>query len=321
MKKSILDKFDKMIFTDYLIIFVGCVLYALSVVLFTAPNNIAPGGVIGISTMINYLFNFLPIGTLTLMLNIPIFLWGGIAIGWGYLGRSLLGSTVSSVLMDFFNILIDNDVMSPYRGDGMLVSIFGGLLCGVGLALIFYRGGSTGGTDIVSRIMHEKIPHLSMGNFVLLVDALVVSVSAFVYDNVENALYAAICIFMCSKLIDTVLYGVSRNNGKLLFIVTSKYDDVTDAILSRIDRGVTILDAQGGFQRDDKKVLLCAVRPQQVHRTNVLVHEIDPNAFVIITTANTIKGRGFHAYDEAPNPAVYLEKPDNSSDNIKSENT
>ena len=321
MKKSILDKFDKMIFTDYLIIFVGCVLYALSVVLFTAPNNIAPGGVIGISTMINYLFDFLPIGTLTLVLNIPIFLWGGIAIGWGYLGRSLLGSTVSSVLMDFFNILIDNDVMSPYRGDGMLVSIFGGLLCGIGLALIFYRGGSTGGTDIVSRIMHEKIPHLSMGNFVLLVDALVVSVSAFVYDNVENALYAAICIFMCSKLIDTVLYGVSRNNGKLLFIVTSKYDDVTDAILSRIDRGVTILDAQGGFQRDDKKVLLCAVRPQQVHRTNVLVHEIDPNAFVIITTANTIKGRGFHAYDEAPNPAVYLEKPDNSSDNIKSENT
>lgn len=321
MKKSFLDKFDKMIFTDYLIIFVGCVLYALSVVLFTAPNNIAPGGVIGISTMINYLFNFLPIGTLTLVLNIPIFLWGGIAIGWGYLGRSLLGSAVSSVLMDFFNILIDNDVMSPYRGDGMLVSIFGGLLCGIGLALIFYRGGSTGGTDIVSRIMHEKIPHLSMGNFVLLVDALVVGVSAFVYGNVENALYAAICIFMCSKLIDTVLYGVSRNNGKLLFIVTSKYDDVTDAILSRIDRGVTILDAQGGFQRDDKKVLLCAVRPQQVHRTNVLVHEIDPNAFVIITTANTIKGRGFHAYDEAPNPAVYLEKPDNSSDNIKSENT
>lgn len=307
-KKSILEKFDRMFFADYLIIFVGCILYALSVVLFTSPNNIAPGGIIGISTMINFAFPFLPIGTMTLVLNVPIFLWGGLALGWKYLGRSLLGSTVSSLLMDLFNVFVDKGYMSPYSGDGMLVAIFGGLLCGVGLALIFYRGGSTGGTDIVSRIMHEKMPHVSQGNFILLVDALVVGVSAFVYGNIENALYAAICIFMNSKLIDTVLYGMSRNNGKLLFIVTSKYDDVTEAILSKIDRGVTLLDAEGGYQRDDKKVLLCAVRPQQVHRTNVLVHEIDPNAFVIITTANTIKGRGFYSYDEAPNPAVHGDK-------------
>lgn len=309
MKRNILEKVDRMMFTDYFIILIGCILYALSVVLFTAPNNIAPGGVIGICTMINYVFDYLPIGTLNLVLNVPIFMWGGIALGWKYLGRSLLGSTLSSVLMDFFNIFIDNGYLEPYRGDGMLVSIFGGLLCGVGLALIFYRGASTGGSDIVSRIMHEKLPHVSVGNFILLVDALVVSVSAFVYGNVENALYAAICIFMNSKLIDTVLYGMSRNNGKLLFIVTSRYDEVTEAILSKIDRGVTLLDAQGGYQRDKKKVLLCAVRPQQVHRTNVLVHEVDPDAFVIITTANTIKGRGFYSYDEAPNPAVYIDKP------------
>jgi len=307
-KKNILERFDRMFFADYLIIFVGCILYALSVVLFTSPNNIAPGGVIGISTMINYAFPFLPIGTMTLVLNIPIFLWGGIALGWKYLSRSLLGSVISSVLMDFFDVLIDKDIMSAYSGDGMLVCIFGGLLCGVGLALIFYRGGSTGGTDIVSRIMHEKVPHVSMGNFILLIDAVVVASSAFVYGNIENALYAAICIFMNSKLIDTVLYGMSRNNGKLLFIITSKYDDVTDAILSKIDRGVTLLNAEGGYQRDEKRVLLCAVRPQQVHRTNVLVHEIDPNAFVIITTANTIKGRGFYSYDEAPNPPVYGDK-------------
>ena len=316
MKKNVLEKFDRMFFADYLIIFAGCVIYALSVVLFTAPNNIAPGGVIGVSTMINYTFDFLPIGTLNLMLNVPIFLWGGLALGWKYLGRSLLGSALSSVLMDVFNIVIDKGYMQPYRGDGMLVSIFGGLLCGVGLALIFYRGGSTGGTDIVSRIMHEKNPHLSMGSLILFIDAVVVSVSAFVYGNIENALYAAICIFMNSRLIDAVLYGVSRNNGKLLFIITARYDDVTEAILSKIDRGVTLLDAQGGFQRDSKKVLLCAVRPQQVHRTNVLVHEIDPDAFVIITTANAIKGRGFYSYDEAPNPAVHMEKPESFNESV-----
>lgn len=303
--KKITDKFDHMKFLDYLIIFVGCILYSLSVVVFTAPNNIAPGGVIGISTMINYLFDFLPIGTLTLILNIPLFLWGGLAIGWKYLGRSLLGSAASSVLMDYFNILIDKGYMGTYVGDGMLVAIFGGVLCGTGLALIFYRGGSTGGTDIVARIMHDKMPHMSQGNLILFIDALVVTASAFVFGNIENALYATICIFMTSKLIDTVLYGVSRNNGKLLFIITAKYDEVTDAILSKIDRGVTLLNAEGGYMRDEKRVLLVAVRPQQMHRTNVLVHAIDPDAFIVSTTANAIKGRGFYGYNETPNPPVY----------------
>lgn len=307
MKKAVSKKIRNAV-ADCLIIFVGCVLYAVSIVFFTAPNNIAPGGVIGVSTMLNYVFPFLPIGTLTLVLNIPIFLWGGFAIGWKYLGKSVACSAVSSVLMDFLDVLIDKGILTPYLGDGMLVAIFGGLLCGVGLALIFYRGGSTGGTDIVARIMHEKLPHFSQGNLILFIDALVITVSAFVYGNIENALYAAICIFMNSKLIDTVLYGMSRNNGKLLFIVTSEYEKVTDAILEKIDRGVTLLKAEGGFRRDDKRVLLVAVRPQQVHRTNVLVHEIDPNAFVINTTANAIKGRGFYAYDEAPNPRIHGKK-------------
>ena len=296
---------DKMFFADYVIMLFGCILYAASVVLFTSPNNIAPGGIIGISTMLNYLFDFLPIGTMTLVFNIPVFLWGGFALGWKYLGKSLYASIVSSLLMDFFNALIDKGFFSAYTGDGMLVSIFGGLMCGAGLALIFYRGGSTGGTDIASRILHERMPHISQGSFILLVDVVVVTISAFVYGNIENALYAIICIFVNSKVIDVVLYGMSRNNGKLLFIITSKYDEVTDAILNRIDRGVTLLDAQGGFRRDNKKVLLCALRPQQVHRTGVIVREIDPDAFVIITTATAIKGRGFYAFDKNEAPVVY----------------
>lgn len=304
-KRSGAKRADRVSFTDILIIFAGCVIYAVSVVFFTSPNNIAPGGIIGISTMINYVFDFLPLGTLTLVLNIPVFIWGGIALGWKYLTRSIVCSAVSSVLMDVLNYLIGQGIFSPYMGDGLLVSVFGGLLCGAGLALIFYRGGSTGGTDIVARIMHVKTPHISQGNFMLFVDAFVILVSAFVYGNIQNALYAIICIFVMSKAIDTILYGVSRNNGKLLFIVTSKYDEVTDTILRRVDRGVTLLKAEGGFRRDDKRVILCAVRPNQVHLTNQLVHRIDPDAFVIVTTASAIQGRGFYAYDEAPNPAVY----------------
>ncbi|MBQ4105012.1 MAG: YitT family protein [Clostridia bacterium] len=303
--KIVLNKPDKMVFMDYLIIFIGCILYAMSIALFTAPNNIAPGGIIGISTMLNYVFAFLPIGTLTLVLNIPVFLWGAFALGWRYLGKSLLCSVLSSIMIDFIDLLIARDIINYYTGDPMLVAIFGGLLCGAGLALVFYRGGSTGGTDIVSRIMHEKSPHISQANFILLIDFAVITISAFVYGNIENALYAIICIFVNSKVIDVILYGFSRNNGKLLFVVTSKYDEVTDAILSKIDRGVTLLNAEGGYRRDNKRVILCAVRPQQVHRANVLVHEIDPDAFVIITTATAIKGRGFYGYDEAPNPAVH----------------
>ncbi len=308
--KKMFSKSVKTFLVDYLFIVAGSLLYAMSVVFFTSPNNIAPGGVIGISTMLNYAFDFLPIGTLNLVLNIPLFLWGGIAVGWKYLGKTIMASAISSVLMDTINIFIDKGYLAPYTGDGMLVSIYGGILCGVGLALIFYRGASTGGTDIVARIMNEKYPHISQGNFILFIDAVVVSVSAFVYGNIENALYAAICIFMNSKLIDTVLYGMSRNNGKLLFIVTDEYDAVTAAILDKIDRGVTLLKAEGGFHRNDKRVLLCAVRPQQVHRTNVLVHEIDPNAFVMITTANAIRGRGFYGYNEKPIPRIHGNRDD-----------
>ncbi|MBQ9742854.1 MAG: YitT family protein [Ruminococcus sp.] len=290
---------------DYVVIFLGCMLYAVSIAFFTSPNNIAPGGIIGISTMINYLFDFIPLGTTTFVLNIPVFIIGFIFIGWKFLGRSLYATVISSVLIDIMDTLINNGIFSPYTGDGMLVSIFGGLLCGAGLALVFYSGGSTGGTDIISRVMHEKMPHISQGNLILGIDVCVIAISIFVYGNIENALYAIICIFVNSKVIDTALYGMSRNNGKLLFVVTSKYDEVTNAILSKIDRGVTLLRAEGGYRRDNKRVLLCAVRPHQVHHANLIVHDIDPDAFIIITTANTIKGRGFYGYDEAPNPAVH----------------
>ncbi len=290
----------KTVILDYLIIFAGSIIYAISIAVFTSPYNIAPGGIIGISTLLNYLFPFLPLGIMSFVLNIPIFIWGGKVLGWKYMTRSLVTTGISSVLIDFFALDFITELISPFVGDMemILVALFGGLLCGTGLALIFYRGSSTGGTDIVSRIMHEKLPHVSIGSFILIVDVCVVVLSAFVYGNIEAALYALICIFMSSRIIDTVLYGVSRNNGKLVFIVTAKYDDVCEVIMHKIDRGVTLIHAEGGYKRDDKRVILCALRPQQVHKASVLVKTVDPNAFIIITTANDIKGRGFPAIDD-----------------------
>ena len=295
MKKNFTAKSVRTFILDYLIIILGCFVYAISVALFSSPNDIAPGGVVGISILINHLLPMLPIGVLSLVLNIPLFIWGGIEIGWKYLSRSLSATVISSLMIDAFELEFVKNLVKPYTGNPILVCIFGGILCGAGMSLIFNRGGSTGGTDIVSRIMHKRKPHVSLGKFMLVCDAVVVAASVAVYGNIENALYAIVFIFASSKIVDVIVYGFARNNGKLLFIVTAHYDEVTELILKEIDRGVTLLNAQGGYNKDDKKVILCAVRPNQVHQTTVLVHSIDPSAFVIVTTAGTISGEGFES--------------------------
>jgi len=295
MKKKFTAKSVRTFIIDYAIIILGCFIYAVSVALFSSPNDIAPGGVMGISILINHLLPMLPIGVLSLVLNIPLFIWGGIEIGWKYLSRSLSATVISSLMIDAFEFEFIANIVKPYTGNPLLVCIFGGILCGAGMSLIFNRGGSTGGTDIVSRIMHKKKPHVSLGKFMLVCDAVVVAASIAVYGNIENALYAIVFIFASSKIVDVIVYGFARNNGKLLFIVTSHYDEVTELILKEIDRGVTLLNAQGGYNKDDKKVILCAVRPNQVHSTTVLVHSVDPSAFVIVTTAGTISGEGFES--------------------------
>ena len=295
MKKKLTAKSVRTFIFDYLIIILGCFVYAISVALFSSPNDIAPGGAVGISILINHLLPMIPIGVLSLVLNIPLFIWGGIEIGWKYLTRSLSATVISSLMIDAFELEFVKNLVKPYTGNPILVCIFGGILCGAGMSLIFNRGGSTGGTDIVSRIMHKRKPHVSLGKFMLVCDAVVVAAAVAIYGNIENALYAIVFIFASSKIVDVIVYGFARNNGKLLFIVTAHYDEVTELILKEIDRGVTLLNAQGGYNKDDKKVILCAVRPNQVHQTTVLVHSIDPSAFVIVTTAGTISGEGFES--------------------------
>ncbi|MBQ4129688.1 MAG: YitT family protein [Ruminococcus sp.] len=267
--------------------FIGSVMYAASVNTFTSPNNIAPGGLTGVGTMLNHLFD-LPIGVVILVLNIPLFIWGAIENGRKFLTKTIVATVLVSVIID---------VMAPfsykYEGDTLLAAIFGGLLSGLGLAFIFFRGGTTGGTDIVARIIHKHHPHISVGTMILIVDAVVFIAAAFVYQSIESALYAVITVFVSTKVIDTVIYGIAHDNGKLMFIITNKYEELSSEIIERIGRGVTLLDAQGAYKNESKKVLLCAVRPSQVHKTKVLVNSVDENAFIVVTTANAISGKGF----------------------------
>lgn len=277
----------KTAFIDYLIIALGSIIYAISVVSFTSPNNIAPGGMTGIATMLNYLFG-LPIGTFIFILNIPLFIWGAIENGKGFLTKSVIGTAFISIAIDTLT-----QILPVYTGDTILASVFGGILYGVGLGFIFYRGGSTGGTDIIALNIHKHMPHISTGTIILIADMLTLAMAFFVYNSLESVLYAVVAIFVSIRVIDTISYGTSRGNGKLMFIITKNYDEVSNSIMKNIERGVTLLDGEGAYSGEKKRVIMCAVRPQQVFKITSNVREVDPNAFVIVTTAGTIQGRGF----------------------------
>lgn len=283
-----LEKLFKNSITDYIIIALGASLYAASVAVFTSKNNIAPGGLTGVSTMLNYLFS-LPIGAMIFLMNIPLFLWAFFKNGRGFVVKTMTGTALVSVFIDIFQA-----VLPFYGGNIMLAAIFGGALSGLGLGLIFARGGSTGGTDIIAVSLNKRFPHISTGRLMLLSDAVVLTAAAIVYGNIESALYAGITIFVSVRVIDAVTYGTSRGNGKLIFIISDSYDVISREIIQKLGRGVTVLNGSGAYTGNSKRVLMCAARPNQVVKITKGVKIIDKNAFIVVTTANSILGEGFY---------------------------
>ncbi|MDF1496222.1 YitT family protein [Caproiciproducens sp. CPB-2] len=272
---------------DILFFVVGSLIYAVSVNVFTAPNQIAPGGVTGASTMINYLFSW-PIGMTGLLLNIPIFIWAIMEIGYKLVGKTIVATVFVSVSIDLVG-----KIVPAYTGEKMLAAIFGGIIEGIGLSLVFMRGGTTGGTDLVARLLGRRLRNLSMGKLMLCVDMMVVVASAFVYGNIESALYATITIFVSTRLIDALLYGTDTGTGKLLFIMSVKNDEIAQDILTDMDRGVTVLKSRGAYSGREGEVLLCAVRRYEVVKVKDIVRSHDHDAFMIIGDAGEISGEGF----------------------------
>ncbi len=275
------------IFKDILYFVVGSLIYAVSVNEFTAPNNIAPGGVTGISTMVNHITGW-PIGMFSLLLNIPIFIWAIVEIGYKLVGKTIIATVFVSVAIDLLQ-----KVLPAYTGDQMLAALIGGITEGIGLSLVFMRGGTTGGSDLVARLLGRRIPHLSMGKLMLGIDISVVIVSAFVYGSIESALYAVITIFVTTRLIDAILYGTDIGTGKLLFIMSVKNDEISRDILTDMDRGVTVLKSRGAYSGREGEVLLCAVRRYEVVKVKEIVRSHDKDAFMIVGDAGEISGEGF----------------------------
>lgn len=266
----------------YVQIGLGCILGGVAYPLFLVPNNIAPGGLSGLAMILNYLFAW-PVGMTSLVMNIPLFLIGYKAMGRVFAFRSL----VATVL---FSIIIDVAQLAPMTLDPLLGTLYGGVLLGAGLGLILRGGATTGGTDMIARMVHSKLPFITVGAFLLMIDCLVVILAGVVMGTSEG-LYALISIFASSKVIDMVLAGFSSN--KACFIITDRWEGVTEHILHDMDRGVTQLTARGAYSGQERPVVLCVTSPQEVARLKDIVREEDEKAFMFVTDAHEALGEGF----------------------------
>ena len=265
----------------------GSIIFAASVNIFTAPSGIAPGGMTGIATMVNYLTG-LPIGSVILVLNIPLFIWGLRQRGMRAMYKTLAGIILSSAAID-----IGAAFMPVYSGDMFLATLYGGALSGLGLSLIFINGGTTGGTDLAASLIMKKFPQFSMGRIIFYIDLVIVALSAAVYRNFESPLYAAVVIFITGRVVDSVLYGAGGAAGKMLLVISDKNEEIAAEIMSRLKRGVTKLNSQGAFTGKKGTVLMCALRRQEIYKARRIISDIDRSAFTVLADTDEITGSGF----------------------------
>ena len=271
---------------DLLFWVAGCSCYAFSTAMFTAPNHIAAGGATGLATVLNYAIPQIQIGMWSFIINIPLFILAWKVIGLKFIFRSAIVTVMLSVIIDLFALFVP-----AYTGNPLLAVVFGGVLNGTGLALIFLRGATSGGTDILARVLRTRIQHIPMGRMILFIDCIVIVISGFVFKSLESVLYALIVVFISSRTIDSILYRTG--SGKLLMVVTDNARKMSDAITSEMHRGVTLLPVRGGYTGNEKSMLIIAVRNNEVAHANRIIHQFEPKPFIIISDAGEILGEGF----------------------------
>lgn len=273
---------------DLIVIIFGSSVYSLGLHCFSVPNDIAAGGVAGIATLINAVAD-INVGILYGIINIPL-----IIIGFIFLGKKMMIKTFISVIV---TTVATDYLLAPLpvyeNGDKLLASIFAGILFGFGLGVVYLREGTSGGTDIINKLINKKFPHFSLGAIMLGTDAVIIGASMLVYGTLEAGMYAIIAIFICSKVMDMILYGSFE--GKMLLIFSDKYEDISNYIMVSLSRGVTLLNGMGAYSHKDKHVICCAVHKNEYSKIKRKVKEIDPHAFIIISNAGEVLGEGFHA--------------------------
>ena len=263
--------------------------YALGFVWCYAPNGIAFGGITGVAQIINYLIPVLPIGVTVILLNIPLFLLGWRLIGGHLLVSSLYAMFISSVFIDVLTPLHDWQPMDP-----MLACIFGGVLMGLSLGLVFQQGATTGGTDLIARLLKLKLSWLPMGRLLMGIDLAVILAVAAVFGTLKAAMYGLVALYICSIVMDGVLYGM--DNAKVAYIISDKNKEISDVLVKDLDRGVTVLHGQGAYTGAEKDVLMCAFKQGEITAIKQAVKGVDPAAFLIVCDAHEVLGEGFRDY-------------------------
>jgi uncharacterized membrane-anchored protein YitT (DUF2179 family) len=292
LKKKIYKKRESIrsIIINTIGIFIGSLIYAAAVDLFIDPNHIAPGGFIGIAIIINHYVPIITIGVMIIIMNIPLLIIGLKRIGWHFLYGTVIGTILSSILID---------ILAPYipqiHTDLILASIYGGFLMGAGIGIIFRFFGSTGGSDLLAQIIYDYTG-LPFSQAMMIIDVVIIIAAGIVFKNIDISLYSIIAELIGNKTIDIVQSGFTFS--KAVYIITERPEPIKEAVLNGIERGVTELNARGGYTGRNKKMLLVVVPHTQISKIKKIIRDADPDSFIIIGELSEVIGSGFKSMKE-----------------------
>ena len=272
---------------DYLMILVGCIIAGASYAYFFVPNNIAPGGITGVATVINHYLPWFPVGAMSFMLNIPLFILGYRSGGKRFMFRSF----VAMMLLSLFIDILPGGAITR---NAMLASIFGGILLGIGMGLVLRAGTTTGGTDLAAQMVHNRFTFISVGTFLFVIDCAVILLAGVVFD-VQAALVALIALYINTKVIDMVIKG--WNTEQQMMIISDNAAEIARHIMRELDRGATFLEATGAYTGEKRGMLYCVVTRSEIMQVKAIVASIDPHAFVTVSEAHEVMGEGFKQFN------------------------
>ncbi|XME00956.1 YitT family protein [Lachnospiraceae bacterium C1.1] len=270
---------------EYMIITLGAVIYSIAFCWWYEPNNLSVGGFTGIAQIINHYFPVIPIGIMSIVMNIPLFV-----IGVRLLGKHLLTSSIYAMVVSYLIIdLIDSLYRFP-TSDPLLCSLFGGVMVGVSAGIMMLAGSTTGGSELLARLLKYKYRHIPIGNFVLAIDLIVILNYTMAFHSFNNALYGIIALYVTSVAMNNIIYG--SDTAKMAYIISDKSEEITAGLLD-LDFGVTILDGKGAYSGNPAKVIMCVFKSREIAAIKELVSDIDKDAFIIVCEAHEVMGEGF----------------------------
>jgi uncharacterized membrane-anchored protein YitT (DUF2179 family) len=271
-------------------IIVGACMFALGFDLFLEPHSINAGGISGLAQILVQLLGGGTVGVVVMLMNLPLFILGGLKIGKKFFAGSLIGMISSSVALDLFGRIPVPET------EPLLAALYGGVICGLGLGIVFSTGASTGGSDIIVRLLKRRWENVPIGTLNIFFDLTVACLTGLAFWNIGSALYSGVAIVVTGQIIDAVVYRFDYS--KVALIISDRHEEIAEAISQQLERGATFLQGEGTYTHKQTKVVLTAVKKQQLADLKRLVVEIDPNAFIIVQEAHQVLGDGFSRYSK-----------------------